>query len=289
MSPSFFLGFSWEHSIFHSHRGFYWALEKSLFTGTAVNYILLKPWLVSLMWLLSNANSTQIKAWAPWNPGPPFLCHQTCVDPNHVEQYWARQEALPLESLFFLATANNRRHFIFLSSKMKENILSVFIALKPFHATLNRPAHLPWSPCVFSCHVCNLCGLEYWSWGAYVLKTSKNVWNCFITLCNLTPVGPGAQNLSDMDASAVSWQKLFSTQACRTKPVLCPSTGQTCRYSELALPTEGQGWSFPVWWKHSISHSTAGPASLQISTSLWWVLGQSSSGQTMLWRADHPI
>lgn len=106
----------------------------------------------------------------------------------------------------------------------------------------------------------------------------------------------GAQNLSDMDASAVSWQKLHGAQDCRPKSVMCPSAGQVYRFSEVALPAQGQGWSFPTWWrmiwlsKYNISRITAGPASLrEISISPCQVLGRSAQGQPVLWRADHLI
>lgn len=96
-----------------------------------------------------------------------------------------------LGSLFFPATGNNRSHLNFLNSKRKENILSVFIALKPFH-TISMQQHISHSlhlPFLVMCT--NHCGLEYGRWGgrAHIFKTSKNIWNCFLTPCNLTPVG----------------------------------------------------------------------------------------------------
>jgi len=84
--------------------------------------------------------------------------------------------------------------------------------------------------------------------------------------------------------------------AHRPKSVMCPSAGQVCRFSELALPAQGRGWPFPMLWKvilfskYSISHITVGPASLQgISISPCQVMGKSSQAQPRLWRADHWI
>lgn len=83
--PSFFFGFRWEHFPFPSYKGFYWGLEKSLFAETALSEPLHKRWLSSLMHLLSEVNSTQIRGRTPWDQGrtlSPSPHHQGRVVPK---------------------------------------------------------------------------------------------------------------------------------------------------------------------------------------------------------------
>lgn len=136
----FFLGFRWEHFIFHSYGEFYWA-----FTEIAVNETPLKPWLVTLMWLLSNASSTQIKAEAPWNQGLPFASPQHPCSPKPCWTVLGQARDTALGDPFFPSYRKQQKETIegAILSALVQKGKKTFMAVKPFHATPSRTAHLP--------------------------------------------------------------------------------------------------------------------------------------------------